>query len=455
MNLKKFLSVLLLLLLVSSSSVFAQDEEQPEDSSEEPTEESQAVERSEAFLELQRKINDAKSSLTQSVIDTSLLEQRLSEVSDEIDSLEDQIANLDNQLNLTEKRIETLGSNIRENENRIDELNEEIDLLEIEEQKQNLSDLIVTLYYENESAGFFDDRDLQTIKLLLSDEKANEILDRSQGLSFLEFSLEDLLTELSENRDLLLSNRQELEQKTRELRMLRDELKEQEVYLKLQRSSKEKILEQTQGEEDIYRELIQRAKQEQISIRNDINRLVGEYAKYRSRFGRDGFGTDQFGVALDADKLSWPVSPDLGISAFFRDPTYRAALGVEHNAVDVRKAQGSNLYAAADGVVLKTKGGEGLDYHYIIIAHNGGLMTLYGHVSEILVIEGQNVNRGEIVGLTGGLPGTKGAGWLTTGPHLHFEVLLNGVHVDPMLYLDLTEIAKKYVPSEYLQLISD
>lgn len=451
-----FLSILLIVVIAFGNVVLAQDSDsQVEDSqkTDEEVEQEEAVEGAEAFLELRNRLNEARDNLSQSVVDTSLLEDRLSEVSEEITSLEDQIQNIDDQLEFTQKRLEVMTENINDNEDAIDKLKEEISLLqdEIEEQKQNLADLVVMIYFENEQAGFFDSSDLQTLKLLMGDENVTELLERSESLTMLEFSLQDLLFELDNNRRRLNDDKKELIAKTTELRAMREDLKDQNIFLNLQKRSKEKILEQTKGEEAIYNELIQRAKQEQIQIRQDINQLVGVYAKYQERFGEDGFGVDQFGTTFDSDKLSWPVKPNLGISAFYRDPTYRAALGVEHSAIDIRVAQGSQVRSAADGVVLKTKGGEGLDYHYIIIGHNNGLMTLYGHMYDIYVKEGDSVRRGDLIGLSGGMPGSRGAGWLTTGPHLHLEVFLNGVHVDPMLYMDLTAIDEKFIPDEYLR----
>lgn len=444
----KFLALVLVAMLAFGNVVLAQ-----ENQSEEEIEAEEAVEGAEAFLELRNKLDDARENLSQSVLDTSLLESRLSEVSEEITSLEEQIENIDKQLEFTETRIEIMTESINENEDIIDDLKQEIRLLEkeIDRQKQNLADLVLMIYFENEQAGFFDSSDLQTIKLLMGDDSVNEMLERSEGLTMLEFSLQDLLFELDKNRNLLDEDKKELVAKTTELRALREDVKDQRIFLSLQKKSKEKILEQTKGEEAIYNELIRRAKEEQIQIRQDINQLVGVYSKYQERFGEDGFGVDQFGTSFDSDKLSWPVQPNLGISAYYRDPTYKAALGVEHSAIDIRVAQGSQVRSAADGVVLKTKGGEGLDYHYIIIGHNNGLMTLYGHMYDIYVKEGDSVRRGDLIGLSGGMPGSRGAGWLTTGPHLHLEVFLNGVHVDPMLYMDLDKIDERFIPEEYLR----
>lgn len=139
-----------------------------------------------------------------------------------------------------------------------------------------------------------------------------------------------------------------------------------------------------------------------------------------------GAGEEDTGVMV---ALEWPVEAALGLSATFRDPSYEERFGFPHDAIDIPVAQGREVHAAAGGIVTDVMD-HGLGFSYITIRHAGGVSTLYGHINKFLVQSGQRVNAGDLIGLSGGRPGTLGAG-LSTGPHLHFGVFKNGVAVDP------------------------
>ena len=131
--------------------------------------------------------------------------------------------------------------------------------------------------------------------------------------------------------------------------------------------------------------------------------------------------------------INWPVEPTYGISAIFQDPEYKEYFGMEHNAVDIPALQGTPVTTVDDGVVEEVVD-NGLGYSYITIRH-AGYVTLYGHLSALQVQKGQQVLRGDPIGLSGGMPGTQGAGNLSTGPHLHFEIITGQGHINPLKYL--------------------
>lgn len=144
----------------------------------------------------------------------------------------------------------------------------------------------------------------------------------------------------------------------------------------------------------------------------------------------DGEVTDDPGVAL----LDFPLPIDRVVTATFRDPEYKKNLGREHWATDFAAPQGTEILAPADGMIKKVAQ-NGYQYSYLIVDHGDDLFTVYGHVSDVLVVEGGRVQRGDTIARTGGTPGMLGSGFFTTGPHLHFEVFFRGQHVDPLKFL--------------------
>jgi murein DD-endopeptidase MepM/ murein hydrolase activator NlpD len=131
--------------------------------------------------------------------------------------------------------------------------------------------------------------------------------------------------------------------------------------------------------------------------------------------------------------ILWPVEPTYGISAIFKDPEYERYFGLEHNAIDIPALQGTPVTVAEDGVVEEVKD-NGLGYSFITVRH-AGYVTLYGHLSSLDVKKGQQLLKGDPLGETGGMPGTNGAGNLSTGPHLHFELITGVGHINPLKHL--------------------
>jgi murein DD-endopeptidase MepM/ murein hydrolase activator NlpD len=123
------------------------------------------------------------------------------------------------------------------------------------------------------------------------------------------------------------------------------------------------------------------------------------------------------------------------ITAGYMDASYLKFFGVPHKGVDIAVSHGTSVQAIADGIVYIVRNGGLTGYSYILIGHRDGYASLYGHLSKFSVTPGQRVERGEEIGKSGGTPGTHGAGPMTTGAHLHLEMIRDGQHIDPRTLL--------------------
>ncbi len=131
-------------------------------------------------------------------------------------------------------------------------------------------------------------------------------------------------------------------------------------------------------------------------------------------------------------RFVWPepqasISQPFGPSRLGLEPPY-AGFPHFHTGIDLVEPFGSQVYAADDGVVALVGSSTSGYGKYVVIAHSGGLDTLYGHLSTALVSVGQSVSQGQPIGLEGSTGNS-------TGAHLHFELRINQKPVDPAPYL--------------------
>ncbi|HTR65663.1 MAG TPA: M23 family metallopeptidase [Terriglobales bacterium] len=125
----------------------------------------------------------------------------------------------------------------------------------------------------------------------------------------------------------------------------------------------------------------------------------------------------------------WPVEGQVTGSFGERIDPFNGE-GAFHNGVDIATAYGQPIAAPADGIVVyaDTLGGYG---RFLVLEHGHGITTRYGHLSGFAVTAGQEVHRGDIIGYVG-------QSGRSTGPHLHYEVRINDIPVNPHKYLRLT-----------------
>ena len=411
------------------------------------------------LLMVNRQINETQARLQATTEIIATLKNQLENLNQRIRSTEEIISSVENQILRKESEIATLGYQIEQKK------------VEISFQKQMIMDYLKVLFKDQTELNSWEDEagSLNTIKLLLSDDSTSERLRSIRYSEVLEQQGREIFEKLGELMEEQEANQKIMEIKKRTLIIFHETVTEQKKELELMRAAKEILLEQTKGEEAAYQQLLAQAKAEQEDILLEVETLRKNLLYVQERIEKlgDQFNPDDYAKLLnvgDNKKLLalltsgfsdsefvplWPITPARGVSAYYRDASYARAFGFAHNAIDIRANQETPIKAPADGIVYKAQD-NGYGYSYIKIAHHGGYMTTYGHVTKFLVDEGQEVRQGDIIGLSGGMPGSRGAGVYTTGPHLHFEILKDGLYVDPLEYLNLAFLPFESLPEKYV-----
>jgi murein DD-endopeptidase MepM/ murein hydrolase activator NlpD len=137
-------------------------------------------------------------------------------------------------------------------------------------------------------------------------------------------------------------------------------------------------------------------------------------------------------TSTGSGQFTWPAMPTVisqgfGPTSLTFEPPF-AGFPHFHTGVDLAGALDTPVVAAADGVVVAaTPGTTGYGNH-IIIDHGNGVLTLYGHLDQLIATTGETVHKGQLIGLLGSTGNS-------TGPHLHFEVRVQNQPVDPVPFL--------------------
>lgn len=142
-------------------------------------------------------------------------------------------------------------------------------------------------------------------------------------------------------------------------------------------------------------------------------------------FPRDNASFSPFYLSIPIFK---PVVSDRTTSAFgYRINPVTDEYGF-HSGLDIAASEGSDIYAAFDGIVEKAEYSAARG-NFIFLNSDGGVKTVYCHCSELLVVEGQSVKAGEVIAKVGSTG-------QATGPHLHFEIRIKGIYYNPAWVLD-------------------
>jgi len=258
------------------------------------------------------------------------------------------------------------------------------------------------------------------VQMLLSSADYTEYLIKSKAMErvtghteTLMAQLESEMADINKDREAMEAKKAELNEKRRPIAELQAEnhLKKQELEARY--SERNAVSDKLLQNIDRYNADIQNAKEEAAALQQLINESIGL-----------GYGGDLY---YGAGSMNKPSTCRL-ISSLF-GPRW----GVNHNGIDFCDSgcYGTPIFAAADGVVSYAGWYGGYGYTVIIDhgtdANGNNVTTLYAHASGLYVSQGESVGAGQAIAAIGSTGDS-------TGPHLHFEVRLNGAAVDPIGY---------------------
>ena len=374
------------------------------------------------IAELNKKIAEGKSKIEQLQKSIDDYNKKITVKQTEGKALSNEIAIIDNQVKQTELDIELTEAKLATLSLEIEGLAIGIGTKQetIDKQQKMLSELIRTLNYENNK---------KYIEVISAYDNFSDFYTRVQYLKSIEQDLGQSAKAIRIAKEELEQKKVETEDRKKTYQGLKDRLDNQKRDLDERSKYKVTLLAQTRSSELTYKTLVSNLKAQYKQEENDI--VAAEQAV------RKKLATNQKFTDLDDDStlLSWPT-PSRYVTAYFHDKTYPYRYIYEHPAIDIRGAHGTAVAATKSGYIARARTCTTAScYAYVMIAHEGGISTVYGHLSKISVKEDQFVTRGDIIGYSGATPGTVGAGPFTTGPHLHFEVRKNGIPQDPLNYL--------------------
>lgn len=369
--------------------------------------------------QLNKQIAEKKDKIKQLEDTINKYNKNIEEKQTEAASLKNQLGILDNHLTKAETDIELTQQKIQQAQLQIDALELTINDKEAVLQKQKD---IITKIIQNINA----DNRKNYLEVLLTNSNLAEFYDQlqysmnvftdlGQSIKVLRLIKEDL----NAKQDQILSTKKTYED-------LKTELENKKEKLRSQTKAKETLLVETKSSELRYKTLL-------ASLKQQYQTVINEQRAYEDQVRKKLAQEDKLSASVG--QLAWPV-PSRTINATFHDPDYPFQNVFQHSGIDIRASQGTPVRAAASGYVARARVCSTAScYAYVLIVHTGSISTLYGHLSQINVQGDQFVTKGDVIGLSGGRPGAVGSGPFVTGPHLHFEVRLNGIPVDPMGYL--------------------
>ena len=370
------------------------------------------------------------------------INQNIKEAQKELDSLDDQVADkkaysdaLMKKIDLLQDKLDALESNRDDLQNEIDAVQKRIDETQADinqaekeiEKKEQEFDGVYEEYCQRLRAMYISGN-VSMLEVLLESGDISSILTRAEMVKSVSeqdsATLDDLMTkmeeinkereELANNKIQLGKDKDSLNSRKQELQKSIDEYNSSKAELNAEVEECNAALASLDDKRSEVKETLNVNQEQKRQIEAEINNALSGSGSNKPGSGNYNPGTGQ---------LAYPTSYRQ-ISAGY--PNY--SNGSYHGGVDWPCPTGTAVHASDSGVVVIAKK---LTYsygQYILIDHGNGLSTLYAHNSSLVVGVGDKVSKGQIIAYSG-------ESGNATGPHVHFEVRLNGTRVNPMSYL--------------------
>lgn len=318
-------------------------------------------------------------------------------------SLNSEIKNLEAKINDTQAQINALDGDIGATQQKINQALAELDQLEADmnTQNNNLNTRLRTMY-KNGSVGFID--------VLLGSSGISDLMTNMDRVQRIYDSDKDALEALQDQHKIIDAQKQHLLGLQADLKQKQNDQKVQKQSLSASKS------EVTEKKTEVAQD--NKALEEQLDdLNKEANAIKAEILALQSK-----------GTTYSGGIMAWPVPGVTRISSEFG---YRIhpILKIKklHTGMDIAAPSGTTVVAANPGTVIKA--GYNSSYGYMVmIDHGGGIVTLYAHNSKLLVSAGDVVSRGQAISKSGSTGDS-------TGPHVHFEVRVNGEYKNPRDWL--------------------
>lgn len=313
-----------------------------------------------------------------------------------------ELAKLENQLALANKELSYIEVQLSVTDSQINKTRSEIQETEqkLASQKAALDARLVSMYKASR---------ISYLDMLLSSGSLSELMARMHYLKQIAIQDIALIDEYCAAREALVAKRVELEAYQAKLMGLKasEERKRAEVVSRSR--EREQYLDRVQADKQKLAEALDQMEKEAEALNKIIADLQAKGQKPQAH----------------PLKMMWPITDGGWISSYYGNRWHPVLQYYRwHSGIDYAANRGTPIKAAEDGTVILAgvNGGYG---NCVIIDHGGGVSTLYGHADKLLVKTGQDVIKGQTIALVGSTG-------LSTGPHLHFEVRVNGETQDPL-----------------------